>query len=193
MSQKELLKPDPSTAESVIKWVIYENITDTRFRQKWHGPTLTASRTHCAVYHMSRHKMRRTPNESHTFFYCQSDYTARPRHRLKTLITDLRLGRRLCPTCWCNCFRNIPTSCGPSPPSPGAGLTYRGLIGSQQGRMLSFHACFRKGGGARLAVQLLPSFCHIPVGSTQGLIQMYQEPGFPTIKSIIVLEITWTK
>lgn len=57
---------------------------------------------------------------------------------------------------------------------PGAGLTYRGLIGSQQGRMLSFHACLRKGGGARSAVQLLPSFCHVPMGPTQGPIQMYQ-------------------
>lgn len=75
---------------------------------------------------------------------------------------------------------------------PGACLTYAGLSGPRQGRMLSFHACLKRGGGARSVVQLLPSFCHMFLWApTQGGIQMYQLPGVPTFIPIILAGITW--
>lgn len=118
---KELLKPDLSTAESVVKQGLFMKTSqiiwhaDIRLRQKRHGPALIASRTHCVPSWVII--KCNGIQKSHICFYCRSDYMARLRHRLKTLITELRLGRRLCPTCWCNCLRNIPTSSGSSPPS----------------------------------------------------------------------------
>lgn len=75
---KELRTPDLSTAEPVVKLGFVMEASqiiwhaDVRLRRNRQGPALMASRTHCAVDHMSHRKMRRTPNESHMFFIaCQ--------------------------------------------------------------------------------------------------------------------------
>lgn len=75
---------------------------------------------------------------------------------------------------------------------PGARLTYAGLSGPRQGRMLSFHACLKRGGRGQVSGTAAPFLLsHVPVGPTQGGIQMYQLPGVPTLIPIILAGITW--
>lgn len=155
---KELQKPDLSTAEAVVKQGLFMKTSDNQAcqqKKKPHKPALIASRTHCAVYPMSHHKGNGL-QMSHMCFYCRSDYTAEPRHRLKTRITELRLGRRLCPVLM-QLLQEHSNVIQPQSTLPGAGLTYRGLIGLQQGSRLCFNACLRKGGGARSAAPFLLS------------------------------------
>lgn len=176
---KELLKPDLSTAESVVKHGLFVKIsqiiwqTDIRVRQERHGPAMIASRTDCAVYHMSHHKMQRTPNESHMFLWPVRLHGA-AEAQIKNSNHWVEIRAQAVSYVLMQLLEEHSNVIRPQSTLPGAGLTYRGLIGPQQGRMLSFHACLRKGGGTTSVIQLLPSFCHVPMGATQGPIQMYQ-------------------
>lgn len=133
---------------------------DIRLQQERPRATLTASRTRCAVHHTSHHTMWPTLNESRMFLLPVRLHTE---NEAQITNSNHRVEIRARPA---SCVLMQPLQghssiTRPRSTHPGACLTYAGLSGPRQGRMLSFHACLKRGGGARSVVQLLPSFCHM--------------------------------